>query len=125
MFPPWRSDSFQKYKVNLKFTPYRSSAQMIILSAELACCHFASSLSDLVHEIRSFTLLVISSPRELLLRKDSVRSRCLHTIGRGMDENLVRFREYILLRYNKHLKKSTRDKLQRSSTLIGHQQLRF
>ena len=32
----------------------------MILIAESARCRLASSLSDLVHEIRSFTLLVIN-----------------------------------------------------------------
>ena len=43
-----------------KFTPYRLSAQIMILIAESARCRFASSLSDLVHEIRSFTPLFIN-----------------------------------------------------------------
>ena len=43
-----------------KFTPYRSSAQILILIAESARCRFASLLLDRVHENHSFTLLIIS-----------------------------------------------------------------
>ena len=124
--PPWRSSSFQKYNANfLKIMRYRSSTPILILIAESARCCFASSLSDRVHEIRFFTLIVINISSGVTtaqwFRSIKVFSREL----KGVDRNLVRFLEYIQLKCSKRLEKSSRDKLQRSSTLIGHQQLPF
>ena len=48
----------KKQKESSKFTPHRSNARLMILTAESARYLFASNLTHRVHENRFFTLLV-------------------------------------------------------------------